>query len=387
MARLFLTPIDLNKLELQNPRLQQLSSDPGTPVEGQFYYNTTSKTLRFYNGTAWIDLGRLDQISNPTASRAMNSQKITGLLDPTDAQDAATKNYVDGLSQGLSWKDSVRATTIAAGTLATSFENGDVIDGVTLATGNRILIKNQATASENGIYTVNSSGAPTRATDADTGAEILMSAVFVEEGSLADTAWVLQTNGPITLGATSLTWAQFGAGTSYTEGNGIDITGNTISVDGPLSVLYGGLGVASPTDHSVLVGSGATAVTAISVGATGQVLRGVTGGDPAFGAVDLTADVTGTLPTSKGGTGGDSVANAKTSLGFMTRYAVTYGDGTNTGYTITHNLNTLDVIARVFRNSDGVEVEVDITHAGVNTLTVTHAVAPTSNQYRIIVLG
>jgi hypothetical protein len=387
MARLFLTPIDLNKLELLNARLQQLAADPGSPVTGQVYYNTAANTVRFYNGTAWIDLGRLDQISNPTASRAMNSQKITGLLDPTDAQDAATKAYVDALIQGLAWKDSVRAATIAAGTLATSFENGDTIDGVALATGDRILIKDQGTPAENGIYVVQASGAPVRATDADTGAEIVGAAVFVQEGSLADTAWVLQTNAPITLGSTSLTFAQFGAGTAYTEGNGIDITGSVISVDAPLSVLYGGLGVASPTDHAVLVGSGAAAVTPIAVGASGQVLRGVTGADPAFGAVNLTTDVTGDLPVADGGTGAGTAAGAKTNLGFMTRFAQSYGDGSALSYNIDHNLGSLDVLVQVYRKSDGVEVEVDVTRSTTNRVIVAHAVAPTSNQYRVVVIG
>jgi hypothetical protein len=391
MARVFLTPIDLGKLELQNPRLQQLGSDPGSAVEGQFYYNTGTKTLRFYNGTAWIDLGRHDQISQPTADVAWNSKRITGVLDPSSAQDVATKNYVDGLQQGISWKTSVRGATAAAGTLATSFANGQTIDtNVTLVTGDRILIKNQATQTENGIYTVNASGAPTRATDADTGAEIKQAAVFVQEGTAnADTAWVCNVNGTINIGSTNIIFVQFGSGITYTGSSGVDVTGSVISIEnsGVLLVTHGGLGVASPTDHAVLVGSGATAVTPITVGATGEVLRGQTGADPVFGAVVLSTDVTGTLGTSNGGTGGNSVANAKTSLGFMTRYAASYGDGAQTSYTITHNLNTLDVIARVFRNSDGVEVEVDITHTGVNALTVAHAAIPTTNQYRIVVIG
>src|SRR5436190_10072507 len=93
------------------------------------------------------------------------SQRIQNVASPSTGTDAANKNYVDGAVNGLDWKSSVRAATTATGTLATAFANGQVIDGVTLATGDRILIKNQSTGSENGIYTVNASGAPTRATD------------------------------------------------------------------------------------------------------------------------------------------------------------------------------------------------------------------------------
>lgn len=168
---------------------------------------------------------RLDQFASPNTSLAMNSQKITGLADPTLAQDAATKAYVDSLVNGTDWKNSVRVATDVAGTLATSFANGQTVDGVTLVTGNRILIKNQAAGAENGIYTVNASGAPTRATDADANPEVTAGmAVFVSEGSTnANSQWKLTTDDTITLGTTSLVFAQIGAGTSYTAGTGIDI--------------------------------------------------------------------------------------------------------------------------------------------------------------------
>jgi phage-related tail fiber protein len=140
--------------------------------------------------------------------------KLTGVADPTLAQDAATKAYVDSVATGLDWKGSVRAATTAQGALATAYQNAAIIDGVTLATGDRILLKDQTAGTENGIYTVNATGAPTRSTDADTNAEVTPGlATFVEEGTAnADKGYVLTNNGAITLGTTALTFAQFSGG-------------------------------------------------------------------------------------------------------------------------------------------------------------------------------
>lgn len=129
----------------------------------------------------------------------------------------------------VDWKDSVRAATTAAGTLASSFENGDTIDGVVLATGDRILIKDQAAGAENGIYTVNATGAPTRATDFDADAEVTPgAAVVVEEGTAnADTLFILTTNGTITVGTTALSFASVGNGgasaLAAVEDDGVEI--------------------------------------------------------------------------------------------------------------------------------------------------------------------
>ncbi|CDO34039.1 hypothetical protein [Novosphingobium sp. KN65.2] len=108
------------------------------------------------------------------------------------------------------WKEPVRAATVAAGTLASGFENGDTIDGVVLATGDRILIKDQAAPAENGIYTVNASGAPSRAQDADTGSELVNATVAVSEGTTnADKIFTCTTNASITLGTTALTFVDY----------------------------------------------------------------------------------------------------------------------------------------------------------------------------------
>lgn len=173
---------------------------------------------------------KISDLAAPSGSVSFGSQKITSLADPTDSGDAANKGYVDAAVAGLSWKDAVRVATTTAGTLASDYENGDTVDGVTLATGDRILIKDASSGSENGIYVVKASGAPDRATDADSATDLRGAAVFVEEGTAnAGNQYILTTDN-ITLGTTSLTWTQFGSTTTYTWGNGLSESSGTVSV-------------------------------------------------------------------------------------------------------------------------------------------------------------
>lgn len=232
MAIPFLNNIDLNKYQALNWVRQLLTSDPSSPTEGQVYHNTTDHVQKFYNGTDWIQNGKLNQVTPPDGDVSFNGHKATNGADPASDQDFATKSYVDTLATGVSsWKQVVRAASTVNGTLATAFEDGDTMDGVTLATGDRILLKNQTTASENGPYTVNASGAPTRTTDADIGAEMVGAAMWVAEGTTnADTAWVCTTNAPITLGSTSLTFVQYSALGGITAGAGLTKTGATLDV-------------------------------------------------------------------------------------------------------------------------------------------------------------
>ena len=116
------------------------------------------------------------------------------------------------IGSASSWKGSVRAATTANGTLASAYAAGQTVDGVVLAVDDDILIKNQTSGVERGIYRVNASGAPTRRPDADTGVALLGATVVAREGTVnADTIWACSTNGPITIGATSLDFIQFGA--------------------------------------------------------------------------------------------------------------------------------------------------------------------------------
>lgn len=156
-----------------------------------------------------VRTSRLDQMATPTADVAWGAHKITGLLDPTAAQDAATKNYVDNTVAGLSWKEEVAVATIIAGNLSSSFQSGNVIDGYTLVTGDRILIKDQVSPAQNGIYIVPASGTASRATDSDTDTELRGASTFVVNGSNAGRRYLMTTTGAITVGTTGLNFALF----------------------------------------------------------------------------------------------------------------------------------------------------------------------------------
>ena len=217
---------------------------------------------------AGVRTNTLDQMAAPTSAVSLNSQKITGLADPTADADAANKGYVDGVAQGLDVKDSVVATTTANGTLSTAFANGQSIDGVTLQTGDRILIKNQSTASQNGIYNVNASGAPSRATDMATGANAAGAFVFVEQGTVnAENGFTCTSDtGSAVVGTNNLTFAQFSGAGQIIAGDGLEKSGNTLSTD---LKANGGLVIESSELALKLDASSITGTLAIGDGGTG----------------------------------------------------------------------------------------------------------------------
>ncbi len=143
-----------------------------------------------------------------------------------------TKEYVDATTAGLYVKTSVRVASTANVILASGLENGDTIDGVTLATNDRVLLKNQTDASENGIYVAVASGTASRSTDADTAAELTGGTfTFVEEGTVnADQGFVFTHDGEPTLETTNLPVAQFSGAGSFTDGAALLKTGNTLDV-------------------------------------------------------------------------------------------------------------------------------------------------------------
>lgn len=254
--------MDMVKNEIRNHVLHKVSGAPGTPVEGQVWYDTAAQHLKYENASTVVDphdrathtgsqtastisdfntavrTNRLDQMAAPTADIPMGTHKLTGLQVGSatghsvefDQFNAAIAAAVSTATSGLSWKAPVRVSTTAnIATLAGGAPN--TIDGVSLAANDRILVKAQSTGGQNGIYTVTTlgtgaNGTWTRATDADTAAELEGGVlVAVDEGTtLGNTVW-MNTVDVVTLGTTAQVWTQFGAGSSYTGSLGVQLVG------------------------------------------------------------------------------------------------------------------------------------------------------------------
>lgn len=189
--------------------------------------------LEFINGGA--TLYKLTATSNGIATFSSPSVgvELIGIKNPTTSTSAVNKAYVDNLASGLKWKLSVRLATTIFGVMATDFSHGSTIDGLSLVSGNRILIKNNMTI-DDGIYIVNATGLPTRSYDLGTTESAKSISVFVEEGDVnADTGWVCtnDTNSD-TPGTDILSFAQFaGAGSGAAAGDGITVTTRVVAVD------------------------------------------------------------------------------------------------------------------------------------------------------------
>lgn len=408
MALKYLIPIDLNQNEIRNVVAHLLGSDPGGPIEGQFWYNTAAHTLKLRLASSTVDLlnplllngqnaayylnrsnhtgtqlaasisdfdaqvrtSRLDQMAAPIGDVSMNNHRLVSLIDPAIATDAATKGYVDAIAQGgIFWKAPVRVLTTSNVTI--SNPGTAVFDGVTLTAGDRIALVGQSTGSQNGIYDFNGSGiALTRSADSDTSAEVKSGMSFwVNEGTTnADTAWTLTTNDPITLGTTSLTFVQFSGLGQVTAGAGLTKSGSTLNIGA-------GTGITVNADD---VQISATYAGQTSIVTLGTITTGVWNGSA--------------IPVANGGTGATTAAAARTNLAATGKYSATIGDGSSTAIAVTqatHGLATNgQMVASAFEVATGNMIICDISINNTNgTVTFTFAVAPASNAIRIVIIG
>jgi hypothetical protein len=248
----------------------------------------------------------------------VSNQKVLNLADGTAATDAVTLQQLQAAIRGLSWKQSVRA---ASTTNVNTAAPGASIDGYTLVANDRILLKDQTTPAQNGIYVwTGAASALTRSTDADSSAELLGATVYVESGTVNGDRMYTQTQDTIaTLGTSTISFAQLGGGgTTYSAGNGLSLAGTTFHVVPGTGILADG--TSTRVDFSVAVRK-------------------------------YSADVP---------SGATTVA-------------------------ITHNLGTTDITYKLRLKATGEIVETDATVTDANTLTLTFATAPTTGQYRVAV--
>lgn len=291
----------------------------------------------------------------------------------SDARYAAATAYADSVAQGLDVKDSVRAATTGPITLATDLEDGDTLDtNVTLATGDRVLVKDQTTASENGIYIVAASGAPSRAADADQGDLTGGSFVFVEEGTAnANNGFVCTVNGTPNVGSDAITFAQFSGAGSVTPGDALSKTGNQLDVetDGStievnadaLRVVAGGI------DTNELADAGVTEAK-IAASVAGEGLAGGAGSalsvdlnELTDAAIDLSADSIVFIDATNNATRKEAAADFATALAGA---GVTATNGQLTAARLSSD-NQFETASATSSNGDATGISIDNTPEGM----------------------
>ena len=431
MAQKFLTNLDLNSNQLINAKFEALGTNPSSGnFEGRMYFNTATFTVMVYangawrksvhsivsgggagiaealtvsesNGTVTLTLAVADadsaglltaafftDLTNATSSATANAiakRDASGNISvatPSADGHAATKGYVDSARSGLDVKQSVRVATTAAINLSLDLEAGDVIDGVTLAQGDRVLVKNQGTASENGIYVAvaSAAGAASRATDADSNTEVTAGMfTFVEEGTVnADSGFVLTTDGPITLGSTSLVFVQFSGAGQITAGDGLTKSGNTINAVGTasrISVSQDAIDIDANYAGQNTITTLGTITTGVWNGTDVAVADGGTGASDATTArTNLGIKTTGTAATTTTATLARVAAQGNTA----------HSSGTSTT-AVVHNFNTTDVIVQVYEVATGETVVGDVNRTNADTVTVVLLGNHSANAFRIVV--
>ena len=437
MAQKFLTNIDLNQNQLINATFEVVGTDPNSGnFEGRLIYNSTEDTIKVWSGSAWrrmvynvsstgsnasaltvtqgdgsvtLQLNLADATnaglltaahfndltaatSDATASTLVK-RDVNGrakIATPTEAAHIATKGYVDAARQGLDVKQSVRAATTASVNLATDLEAGQLLDGVTLAAGNRILVKDQGGPGvahvDNGIYVVQASGAPVRASDAngtaDTGELSPGTFTFVEEGAVnSDKGFVISTNGTIVVGSTAIAWTQFSGAGSFVAGDGLSQSGNTINVN-------------VVADRTAITGDAvdiaSTYVGQSSITTLGTITTGT------WAATDVAVEHGGTNASTESGARTNLASAAAEATGRTTSTptlarvakqgcAASIGGVSTT--TVTHNFNTTDVLIQVYEVSSGATVIGDTVRANANSVSVVLNGTISLNDYTIVVTG
>lgn len=373
------------------------------------------QTSKDYTNT--VASGLSTDISNVASdlTSGLDALEISLTSDFNAADDvvlSTLRGEISAASQGLNVKDSVNVATTEAILLDGSVT---VIDGVTLYQDYRVLVKNQVNGEGNGIYVVPESGAWTRAADQDSNPE-RGDFVFVEGGTTQAARGYIVTDA--TSGAFA-TWTQFSAAGQYTAGNGVNISGTSISADAGsgITVDVNGISIASNYTGQSSITTVGTITTGTWNGSTVDVAHGGTGATSLTGYVvgngtdalstlsvipgadidgDISgnaANVTGTVAVENGGTGATTAAGARSNLGATTKYSennssLTPSAGVVT-WTVTHGIGTLDVTVQIRDLADNSLVEADVMVTSTNAVTISWIASSTvsADSYRVVVIG
>lgn len=364
MARKFLTPIDLNKLELQNAVIQNLATDPSSPVQGQVYYNTAVDKIKVYDGTTWVTVGNTnEEIHDVIGSLITAGSGINvNYDDPNDQliisntgvlSLAGTANEVlVSASAGnitVSLPDTINADTTGNAATATALQNARTIALAGDVSGS---------ASFNGT------------SDITITATVLSDSVALGTDTTGD--YVASVSG--TANEIEVTGTGEGAAVTIGLPNNVTIA-NDLVVGGSLTVsgsaTYINAEVIQLADNTIVLNSNATGAATQNAGI--EVERG---DDP--NVFVLWNESSDEWTITNDGTNYHSVAR---------KYAASVGNSASTTFTLTHNLNTRDVQVQVYDNATYDTVECDVLRPTVNTVELTFAVAPSTNAYRAVITG
>lgn len=425
MARSFLTPVAMNLNQITGLVIEILATDPsgGALVSGRLWYNSTTNQVKYYNGSSVQTVGTSSATGTVTSVSVVSANgfagtvatststpaitlttSITGLLkgngtaisaatagtdylvptgngssltgitnsqvsgsaptaSPTftgtvtvpttvNPTDAAQKQYVDSVAQGLDSKPSV---VVVSTVNQASISGLLTIDGVTLTTGQRVLLSGQTTTTQNGLW-VAASGAWTRPTDFASASVQSGTYVFVEGGTAnANSGWIMVGTSAVTVDTSTQAWTQFTGAGEVLAGTGLSKSANTISLTTPVAAANGGAGAVS----GIMKANGSGTVSAAAAG------------------TDYAAATSGSSVLKGNGSGG--FASAK--------YTTSIGDGSTLSYTVTHSLGTRDVIVQIYDATTYVQYECDVTRTSTSVVTLAFAVAPTTNQINVVVIG
>jgi hypothetical protein len=370
MARNFLTPIDLNKLELRNARIQNLSSDPSTPVAGQIYYNTSDSQIKYYNGgaSAWQVIGQsVEQLEDAVADLLASGNGIS--LDYNDETGTLTIANTG-----------VTSVTGTANEVSVSASAG----AVTLSLPDTIYVDVQGTAAS-ATYavtagTANSVAADSVALGTDTTGDYVAGAtagtgISIDGSGGEGSSLTISNTGVTSVSGTANEVTVSASAGAVTIGLPDDVTiGGNLTVTGDLTVsgstTYLNTATLQVEDNKVVLNSNATGAPTVDAGI--EIERG-----DAPNAELFWDESEGRWTASNGS------ASYITAL----KYSENVGDGVETSFVITHGLNSRDAIVNVYDNSTYETVEVDVTRTNTNAVTISFAIAPSNNAYRVVVVA